>query len=803
MVRFETLTHRLRTREMLLSTAPLAALLVAFGIPLVAQTLSPLTARGYAVLPVPQKVTLGSQDFAFAAGWQLVLERGVKSDDVAVESLKEQLSERFHLSLAEPGAGGGRGAVIRLAVAPKSVAIGEAADRIKEGIAEQAYRLVLHPQDISLVANAGPGLFYGVQTLVQLVKARDGRWLLPEGEITDWPDLQMRVIYWDDAHHLEPLPILKQALRQAAFYKINGFSIKLEGHFQYKHAAPLVEPYALSPAEFQELTDYGLKYHIQVIPYLDGPAHIAFILKHPEYAALREFPDSNYEACVTNPETYKLFSGMFQDLLDANKGGKYFVLSTDEPYYVGLAKNDQCNEVDPAKEKGSVGKLLAEFVTKTANYLHDRGRTVIIWGEYPLKPDDISALPSHLVNGEVYGPEFDPVFKAHGMRQMIFVSTVGWKEFFFSNYYLLPAADHIPSRSGGAYESVMHGPGYVGQMLDTIENTPARKYADLMGTFVAGWADTGIHPEVMWLGYATGSAAAWHPKAASEQELMNLFYPLFYGPGATRMGRVYQLMSEQGQFWKESWETAPSDVRTPIWGDWDRINHPPQPAEDQTLPLPPVPSPGVLALNYDWSSMSQRRLQLAGRFLADNDELLDLLHQNLQQVEFNRYNLELYIGIAHLYRQNIEMLLDLARINTALQAAQAAAAKADAKRAVAALDRALDTAGNIRQQRNQAFADAVATWYKSWRPRVAEANGRRFVDKVDDVKDHFPVRTADMTYLIYRQLLYPLGDWAAKVEAARNQYAGAHDLPLRSRPWDWKDTAALMNTPRAGDGDDQ
>ena len=35
-------------------------------------------------------------------------------------------------------------------------------------------------------------------------------------------------------------------------------------------------------------------------------------------------------------------------------------------------------------------KILAEFITKTANYLHDRGRTVVFWGEYPLKPDDIA-----------------------------------------------------------------------------------------------------------------------------------------------------------------------------------------------------------------------------------------------------------------------------------------------------------------------------------------------------------------------------------------------------------------------------
>ena len=111
----------------------------------------------------------------------------------------------------------------------------------------------------------------------------------------------MRIIYWDDAHHLEPLPILKQALRQAAFYKINGFASSSKDIFSTRMPLPIVEPYAFSPAEFQELTDYGLKYHIQVIPYLDAPSHIAFILKHPEYAALREFPDSNYEACVDQP----------------------------------------------------------------------------------------------------------------------------------------------------------------------------------------------------------------------------------------------------------------------------------------------------------------------------------------------------------------------------------------------------------------------------------------------------------------------------------------------------------------------
>ena len=749
---------------------------------------SSLSVRGYTALPVPQEVKLESGDFTFSADWWIAPAVGVPQNDVAVESLREQLDARFHLTLAPGDGAASRSAgVIRLKAAPDSVPTGKITDKEIAKVKEQAYRLELKRQQITITANAAPGLFYGVQTLLQLLKARNGQWILPEGEITDWPDLGTRIIYWDDAHHLEPLTILKQAVRQAAFYKINGFALKLEGHFQYKHAAPIVEPYALSPAEFQELTDYSLKYHVQLIPYLDGPAHISFILKHPEYAGLREFPDSNYEACAANPDTYKLYEGMFQDLLDANKGGKYFVLSTDEPYYLGLAKNEQCDEVSLAKAKGSVGKVFAEFVTRTASYLHDRGRTVLFWGEYPLKADDVPSLPSYMVNSEVYGPALDPAFKAHGIRQMIFTSTVGWKEFLFSNYYLLPAADHIVSRAAGGYGSIVDGPGYVGQMLQTIENTPARNTSDLIGTFVAGWADTGIHPEVMWLGYATGSAAGWHPKGASEQELMATFYPLFYGPSQTNMGRVYQLLSEQGQFWKESWDTIASTARTPIWGDWDRINHPPQPAEDQTLPLPAVPSASTLTPNYDWTAMSQRRLELAGRFLAANNEVLDLLHRNLQQVEFNRYNVELYIGIAQLCRQNIDMLLDLGRIDEALKTAQAAASKGDAKGAVAAVDSALDLAETIRKQRNQAFGDVLEVWYKSWYPRVMEANGRKFLQQVDDVKDHLPVRTADMTYLIYRQLLYPLGDWARQVEEARNQYAGAHELPARSSHWDWKD----------------
>jgi hexosaminidase len=735
---------------------------------------SPLFARGYTVVPEPQKVEFTGGDFEFNSGWALKLGSGVKPHDVAVTALKEGLQERDGITLAEYG----RGKAIELLIQPGSVEIGQATDHNRQALETQAYRVELANTGIRVTANAPTGLFYGVDTLVQLVKRAEGKLWLPEAEITDWPDLEQRNIYWDDNHHLERLDVLKRALRQAAFYKINGFVIKLNGHFEYKSAPAVVEPYALAPEQLQELTNDGLKYHVQLIPYLDGPAHIAFILKHPEYARLREFPDSNYELCATNTDSYKLLEGMYQDLLNANRGVNYFALSTDEAYYAGLADNVQCHSAELEKKLGSVGKVEAQFLDKAAGYLRDHGRTVIFWGEYPLKPTDIPSLPPYLVNGETYGPAFDRAFKAQGIKQMIYTSTEG-AEPLFPNYYLLPSNELFhPVPMSNQLESIFR----------TTSFNSARQDANLIGVFVAGWGDEGLHPETFWLGYATGPAWGWHPGSPSPAEARSSFYHLFYGQGAQDMGRLYQLMSTQAEFWNSSWDREPSSARKPIFGYSYGIFKPRHPAHDQTLPLPPVPQGKYLRLEYDWGKDNARRVQIAQDFMPANNELFDLLNKNLRSVQFNTYNLEVYLAIAGLYRQNLRMIGEMNQISKALEQAQAAAAGVQFNQAVEALDGALRTVERIRDQRNLALRNAIGAWYKSWLPRVAEANGRKYLDEVDDVKDHLPGRTVGMDYLIYRELILPLGKWYDDVQTVRNQYARAHDLPVRTKVFDWKDT---------------
>jgi hypothetical protein len=80
----------------------------------------------------------------------------------------------------------------------------------------------------------------------------------------------------------------------------------------------------------------------------------------------------------------------------------------------------------------------------------------------------------------------------------------------------------------------------------------------------------------------------------------------------------------------------------------------------------------------------------------------------------------------------------------------------------------------------------ISLWYQDWYPCVAEANGRKYLFQVDDIKDHLPGRTADMSYLIYREIHYPLGKWAEEVLKVRNQYAKENHFNLRMDIPDWE-----------------
>ena len=255
---------------------------------------------------------------------------------------------------------------------------------------------------------------------------------------------------------------------------------------------------------------------------------------------------------------------------------------------------------------------------------------------------------------------YDKTFRQLGIRQMIFTSTEG-EEKLFPDYFILPKSDRLHGPSNDEFEDNPASPR-VEDIIQKISFDSSRVNSNLIGEIDAGWADEGVNPETFWLGYVAGVAAGWHPGWPDVPRIVEHLLLPFYGTNIVNMDRVYQLMSDQAQSWNDSWDAIDSKARKPIWGSSYAIFNPPHPAHDQTLPLPPVPDGG---LNYSssWSRENSKRIELALQAQQQNQLLQGLLYENIQRAQFNRYNLQVYLTIAELCRQNLEMIVGIHRMD--------------------------------------------------------------------------------------------------------------------------------------------
>ncbi len=181
--------------------------------------------RGYSVIPTPQKVQLKVGDVEFSSTW--TYSSSLPPSDRSVLSLIRDLRELHSIALEAGRAEGDR--VVRLSVRPGAV------EGLADGaIAAQAYRLDIAPARVEITGGGDAGLFYGVQTFLQLLKqGPGGKRILPVGVIEDWPSVQLRFLHWDTKHHQDRIETLKRYLDWSARFKINMIGFELEDKFEY------------------------------------------------------------------------------------------------------------------------------------------------------------------------------------------------------------------------------------------------------------------------------------------------------------------------------------------------------------------------------------------------------------------------------------------------------------------------------------------------------------------------------------------------------------------------------------------
>lgn len=717
-----------------------------------AQQPTELFLRGYTALPAPQKVELQSGEIEFDESWSYDAGR-ISKDHIAVRALLRDLNEFQRLDL-KPASAQSRN-VIRFAIANGAVRTGADAE-----IEKQGYRLKIAPGSVEITGNADQGLFYGVQTLLQLIKTGPrGRLYLPAATIEDWPKLQLRFLHWDTKHHQDRIETLKRYLDWSARLKVNMIGFELEDKFAYPTNPIIGAPGAFTAAELQEIVNYGLERFIQVVPVVQAPSHMAYVLKHPQFAHLKS-DGNNYQICMCDEDSYKLIFQMYDDVINATKGVNYLYVSTDEVYYAGICA--KCGQ--PYTPENRSLKWV-EYVRRARDFAASRGRRILVWAEYPLLPEHVKMIPPDVIDGVVGEPEYFKTENELGMRQLAYVSLQG-AEFLFPN--------HLSSSRNAGGDS---GPA-VGRLQSARQDIAFGKVwqGNPIGVFGAAWDDSGLHNEAFWLGWAVVAANGWKPGGAETAQTVAEFMNIYYGPRVSEMVEVYRGLQAQARFFESSWDKAVSRVRGPGYGNSygkgiGVVRF------DETLPQPALPSMPGLDFAPVYVGRYAGRIEDAARMAVENDLLIHRIHQNISKADRNTYNLEVLLSLAQLTGHHNRLILGMKRIEDELNTARMESGRNRHEEAIGRLVGAYDLARNLIKERVATFQSLQLVWEKSRYPKGREVNGRKFHHVLDDTKDHWADRRADLSYMIAPEESIRLEKWMESLSAVIREYARKNNVP--------------------------
>ena len=183
-------------------------------------------------------------------------------------------------------------------------------------VGEEGYELTITPELVKLAANQPAGLFYGVQTIRQLLppaidssSIQPGPWRMRTGTITDYPRFAWRGTMLDVARHFFSVKDVTRYIDLLAYYKINRLHLHLADDQGWRIQINSWPNLAMvggslevgggpggyySQADYASIVDYAKQRYITIIPEIDMPGHTT--------AALASYPELNCNGVA--PELY-------------------------------------------------------------------------------------------------------------------------------------------------------------------------------------------------------------------------------------------------------------------------------------------------------------------------------------------------------------------------------------------------------------------------------------------------------------------------------------------------------------------
>jgi hexosaminidase len=193
---------------------------------------TPRTQTQLKLIPQPKEVQLRDGSFHVKSNTKILIELGHQEEDrIAAETLAEEIHDQSGLTVSivgeKPDSRQERSTIVLARLQDERVKEFLASKGLTSvSIGDQGYLLFSDPDHLIVAANTGQGLFYGVQTLRELLHKDAGGLVCPAVSIRDWPSMEWRGVQDDISRG--PIPteeFMKRQIDTLAAYKVNLFAL--------------------------------------------------------------------------------------------------------------------------------------------------------------------------------------------------------------------------------------------------------------------------------------------------------------------------------------------------------------------------------------------------------------------------------------------------------------------------------------------------------------------------------------------------------------------------------------------------
>ncbi len=520
----------------------LLALLVAAG----SVSAEVSSAKELRLIPFPKSVRLERGSLRLKGRLRVVTGED-PADRFAAEELRRKIRDRTGIE-AKIGGGvaldGNEMHTLRLSVAGAPQERIEALPPKKER-GNEAYALRVSPAGVLIQSVSSRGLFYGVQTLKQLIRANMVEGAIPCLIIEDWPAFRHRGFQDDITRGPNPkLELLKREVLLGSEVKQNFFTYYMEYQYAFeKHPEIGPEDGSLTPEELRALVRYGEQYHVDIIGNQQSFGHFEDILRHERYAHLRETPSL---LCPTKEESYELLDDLYSEQVPLLKSD-LFNVCCDETWGLGTGPSKKL------AEKIGVGGVYARHMRRVHDLLKEKyGKRMMMWGDIILQhPENLKEIPKDTVM-LTWGYDARESFE----NQIIPFAKSGYEFFVCPGVscwvWILPDFDvAVTNIRNFVRDGAKHG---------------------AMGVLNTTWDDAGENFfNTNWHGVLWGAECAWNASATDISDFNKRFGAVLIGEEGDHLGKAIEALSKThrlrgyegmrtGRFWKVAFERAANEA---------------------------------------------------------------------------------------------------------------------------------------------------------------------------------------------------------------------------------------------------